>query len=256
MARITAVAVKIAVAGATGTVGTHIVAAVQALGHEAIPLTRGTGVDLLTGAGLRAAVAGADAVIDAANITTLSAAEATAFFTTATGNLAAAAQAAGVRHLVLLSIVGIDRNPHDYYAGKLAQERTLTASGMPATIVRATQFHEFAGQIAGRAKLGPLQLAPKARTQPIAASEVGTHLGRIAVGDPGPMIELAGPREEQLADMVRRYARAHGARGWIPSVAVPSRQMKGMREGRNLPGPGTVLGTQTFDDWLAAHTAR
>lgn len=247
---------KIAVAGATGTAGTHIVAAVEAAGHEAVPLTRGTGVDLTTGAGLGAAVAGADAVIDAANITTLSGDTAVAFFTAATGNLAAAAQTAGVRHYVLLSIVGIDRNPHEYYAGKVAQERTLTESGMPATIVRATQFHEFAGQIAARAKFGPVQLAPTARTQPVAASEVGAHLARIAAGDPGPLIELAGPREEQLADMVRRYARSHGARGWIPAIAVPGKQMKGMRRGLNLPGPGAILGTQTFDEWLAADAHR
>ncbi|GAA3911217.1 SDR family oxidoreductase [Microbacterium invictum] len=242
---------KIAVAGATGTVGTHIAAAVRAQGDEVAPLTRGSGVDLVTGKGLSEALREVDAVVDAVNITTLSADEATRFFQAATGNLATAARAAGVRHFVLLSIVGIDRNPHDYYAGKLAQEQALTASGIPATIVRATQFHEFAGQIAARATFGPLQLAPRARTQPIAAAEVGTHLARIAAGDPQPLVELAGPREEQLDDMVRRYARAHGARGWIPAISVPSTQMKGMRQGLNLPGPGAIIGTQTFDEWLA-----
>ncbi|MGV9194303.1 SDR family oxidoreductase [Microbacterium sp. MC2] len=246
---------RIAVAGATGTVGTHIAAAVRARGDEVVPLTRGSGVDLVTGSGLSEALTGVDAVIDAVNISTLSADAATTFFTTATGNLAAAAYAAGVRHVVLLSIVGVDRNPHDYYAGKLAQERTLTAGGVPSTIVRATQFHEFAGQVAARAKFGPLQLAPRARTQPVAAAEVGTHLARIAAGDPQPMVELAGPREERLDDMVRRYARAHGARGWIPSVSLPTKQMKGMRAGLNLPGAGAVIGTQTFDEWLAADAA-
>jgi len=246
---------RIAVAGATGTVGTHIAEAVRARGDEVVVLTRGSGVDLVTGSGLSDALVGVDAVIDAANITTLSAGEATKFFTAATGNLAAAATAEGVRHVVLLSIVGIDRNPHDYYAGKLAQERTLRSRGVPATIVRATQFHEFAGQIATRAKFGPLQLAPRARTQPIAAAEVGTHLARIAAGDPQELVELAGPREEQLDDMVRRYARAHGARGWIPSISLPTKQMKGMREGLNLPGPDAIIGTQTFDEWLAEDAA-
>ncbi len=247
---------KIAVAGATGTVGAHIAAAVRARGDDVVPLTRGSGVDLVTGAGLASALTGVDAVIDAANITTLSAGEATRFFTAATGNLAAAAEEAGVRHLVLLSIVGVDRNPHDYYAGKLAQEQTLAASGIGSTIVRATQFHEFAAQIAARAKFGPLQLAPRARTQPIAAAEVGAHLARIAAGEPQPLIELAGPREEQLDDMVRRYARAHGARGWIPAISLPTKQMKGMREGLNLAGAGAVIGTQTFDEWLAAASPR
>jgi len=251
---------RIAVAGATGTVGTHIVAAVHAQGDEAVLLSRGTGVDLITGRGLAGALSGADAVIDAANVVTTSAKKATAFFTTATGNLTAAATAAGVRHVVLLSIVGVDRNPHGYYAAKLAQERTLTGSDAPATVVRATQFHEFAGQLAARARLGPLQLAPRARVQPIAAAEVGSHLARIAAGEPQGTVELAGPREERLDDMVRRYARARGsrgsrgtrgARGWVPSVSLPGAQMAGMRAGLNLPGPGAVLGTQTFDEWLA-----
>lgn len=246
---------RIAVAGATGTVGAHIAAAVRARGDEVVPLTRGSGVDLVTGTGLPGALAGVDAVIDAANITTLSGDEATRFFSAATGNLAAAARAEGVRHVVLLSIVGVDRNPHDYYAGKLAQEQVLRASGVPATIVRATQFHEFARQIAVRAKLGPLQLAPRARTQPIAAAEVGAHLARIAAGEPQPLVELAGPREEQLDDMVRRYARAHGGRGWIPAISLPTKQMKGMRAGLNLPGSGAIIGIQTFDEWLAADAA-
>ena len=77
----------------------------------------------------------------------------------------------------------------------------------------------------------------------------------IAAGDPQPMVELAGPREERLDDMVRRYARAHGARGWIPSVSLPTKQMKGMRAGLNLPGAGALIGTQTFDEWLAADAA-
>ncbi len=247
---------KIAVAGATGTVGAHIVAAVRTQGDEAVGLSRRTGVDLITGRGLAEALSGVAAVIDAANVTTLSAKKATTFFTAATGNLAAAARAAGVRHVVLLSIVGVDRNPHDYYAGKLAQEHTLAAAGVPATIVRATQFHEFAGQIAARAKLGPLQLAPRARVQPIAAAEVGAQLSRIAVGEPQSTVELAGPREEQLDDMVRRFARARGARGWIPSISIPGAQMKGMRAGLNLPGPGALIGTQTFDEWCAALPVR
>lgn len=244
---------RIAVAGATGTVGRHIVAAVAAQGDEVIPLSRASGVDLVSTVGLDAALDGVDAVIDAVNVSTLSADEATRFFTAATGNLAKAARTAGVRHVVLLSIVGVDRNPHGYYAGKLAQERALGGSGAPATIVRATQFHEFAGQIAERARIGPLPLAPRARVQPIAAAEVGIHLARMATQPPqGLAPELAGPREEALDDMVRRWSHTHGQRGWIPSIALPGAQMRGMRAGLNLPGPGAVLGTQTFDEWLAA----
>ena len=142
---------RIAIAGGTGTVGRPTVDAAHAAGHETVVLTRSSGVDLVSGEGLDAALDGVDAVVDLANITTLSADEATRFFSAATGNLVAAAQRAGVRHVVLLSIVGIDRMPHDYYAGKLAQERVVEASPVPWTIVRATQFHEFAGQLYVRA---------------------------------------------------------------------------------------------------------
>jgi uncharacterized protein YbjT (DUF2867 family) len=209
-------------------------------------------VDLTTGSGLDAALDGVDAVVDTANVATMSADTATRFFQTATGNLVSAAARAGVPHVVLLSIVGIDRMPYDYYAGKVAQERVVEASSVPWTILRATQFHEFAGQLFGQAKLGPLHIAPRARVQPIAAREVGAHLARLAVGSPqGRTADLGGPREERLDQMVKAYARHAGHRGWVPSVSLPGAQMKGMRAGFALPAAGAVLGTQTFADWLA-----
>ena len=243
---------KIAVAGGTGTVGRPTVDAVRASGHEAVVLSRAEGVDLFAGSGIDAALAGVDAVIDTANVSTLTAADATSFYTTATGNLIAAARRAGVGHVVLLSIVGIDRIPYDYYAGKVAQERVVEASAVPWTIVRATQFHEFAAQLYQRAKLGPLHIAPRARVQPIAAAEVGAHLATVAA-DPaqGRARDIGGPREERLDEMVRAYARHQGRRGWIPSVSLPGAQMKGMRAGDALPGPDAVLGTETFAAWLA-----
>jgi uncharacterized protein YbjT (DUF2867 family) len=243
----------IAVAGGTGAVGRHAVEAVREAGHRAVVLSRGNGVDLLSGEGLDAALDGVDAVIDTANVTTLSADESTRFFTTATGNLLDAAHRVGVAHVVLLSIVGVDRMPHDYYAGKLAQERVVEKSRVPWTIVRATQFHEFAGQLYERAKLGPLHVAPRARVQPIAAREVGEHLAALAGGPAqGRADDLGGPREERLDEMVKAYARRVGHRGWIPSVSLPGAQMKGMRAGYALPDAGATLGTQTFDEWLAA----
>lgn len=242
----------IAVAGGTGVVGRHVADAVREAGHRAVVLSRSTGVDLTTGAGLDAALASVDAVIDTANITTLSAAEATRFFSAATGNLVTAAAQVGVGHVVLLSIVGVDRMPYDYYAGKVAQERLVEASPVPWTILRATQFHEFAGQLFERAKLGPLHVAPRARVQPIAAREVGQRLAALAAGPAqGRVADLAGPREERLDGMVKAYARRTGHRGWIPSVSLPGAQMKGMRAGYALPGPGATLGTQTFAEWLA-----
>lgn len=244
---------RIAVAGGSGTVGRHTVEAVRAAGHDAVVLSRSQGVDLVTGKGLDYALAGADAVIDVASIDTLKASAAIEFFTAATGNLVSAAANAGVRHVVLLSIVGIDRIPFDYYAGKIAQEKIIEASRVPWTILRATQFHEFAAQMFARAKLGPIHLAPNARTQPVAAREVGTRLATLASAGPqGRVRDLAGPREEQLSDMVRAFARREGYRGWIPRLNVPGPQMAGMRAGHALPGPDADLGHQSFAEWLAA----
>jgi len=216
-------------------------------------LSRSQGVDLVSGRGLDAALAGADAVIDVASVETLKASTAIEFFTAATGNLVSAAAEAGVGHLVLLSIVGIDRIPYDYYAGKIAQEKVVEASRVPWTILRATQFHEFAEQMFARAKLGPLHIAPNARTQPVAAREVGARLAALAAAEPqGRVRDVAGPREEKLADMVRAFARREGYRGWVPALNVPGPQMAGMRAGHALPGPDAELGQQTFAEWLAA----
>ncbi|QKJ21062.1 SDR family oxidoreductase [Microbacterium hominis] len=246
----------IAVAGGTGVVGRPTVEAVRAAGHTPVVLARSRGVDLLTGEGVDAALEGVDAVIDLSNITTLKADVATRFFETATGTLLAAAARRRVAHLVLLSIVGVDRAPYDYYAGKLAQERVVEAGAVPATILRATQFHEFSAQLFDRGRLGPLHLAPKGRVQPIAAAEVGAHLVSIAAGRPqGRATDLAGPREERLDDMVRRYAASIGYRGWVPSVPLPGRQGRALRDGTILPGPDAQRGHQTFAQWLSATPA-
>ncbi|WP_308012746.1 SDR family oxidoreductase [Microbacterium paraoxydans] len=154
---------------------------------------------------------------------------------------------------MLLSIVGVDRIPYDYYAGKIAQEKVIESARVPWTILRATQFHEFAGQMFERAKLGPLHLAPNARTQPVAASEVGARLAALAASEPqGRARDFAGPREEQLSTMIRAFARREGYRGWIPALNVPGPQMAGMRRGDALPGPDADLGRQTFTEWLSA----
>jgi uncharacterized protein YbjT (DUF2867 family) len=242
---------RIAVAGGTGTVGIHVVDALRSDGHEPVVLSRSRGTDLTTGSGLTAALEGVEAIVDVANVSALSAEAATRFFHAATGSLLDAAQRLGIARLVVLSIVGIDRMPHDYYAGKLAQERLVEAGNVPWTILRATQFHEFAAQLYDRAKLGPLHVAPRARVQPIAAREVGARLAQLATGPArGRVADLAGPREERLDEMVKAYARRAGYRGWVPSVSLPGAQMKAMRAGLGLPGPGADHGAVTFADWL------
>ncbi|MFC6258469.1 SDR family oxidoreductase, partial [Kocuria oceani] len=160
---------RIAVAGGTGVVGRHVVETARGRGHEVVVLARSQGVDLSTGAGLD--LAGVQAVVDVTSIRTTSGRSATRFFTEVTRHLLAAERAAGVGHHLVLSIVGLDDAPYGYYAGKAAQERLVQAGEVPWTLLRATQFHEFAGQVHERMRLGPVALVPAMRSQPIAARE-------------------------------------------------------------------------------------
>lgn len=173
---------KIAVAGATGAVGRHVVDVVREHGHEAVLLSRAEGVDLVSGAGLD--LSGVDAVIDVASTSTQSREESRAFFGAVTRTLQAAELAAGVRHHVSLGIVGSSDAPYAYYAGKALQEQLVEGGEVPWTILRATQFHEFASQIHGSITAGPFILVPKMVSQPVAAREVAERLVQLAEGAP------------------------------------------------------------------------
>ncbi|WP_067195928.1 SDR family oxidoreductase [Microbacterium sp. XT11] len=243
---------KIAIAGGTGTVGAHIVRAGQDAGHEVLVLSRSSGVDVLTGAGLDPALRGVDAVIDVTNLTSLSAAKARDFFTTGTRHLLDAEHRAGVGHHVALSIVGIDGIDASYYAGKLAQERAVADGPVPFTIARAAQFHEFAGQLLASTP-GPFALIPKAPVRPVAAREVGAHLIRVAEAGPRQRAaDLVGPRDEILADLARRQLAADGIRRRVLEVRLPGTYGRGLASGALRGGPDAVKGTITFDDWLAS----
>ncbi|MGW7360210.1 SDR family oxidoreductase [Streptomyces sp. NPDC054802] len=241
---------RVAVAGGTGTAGRHVVEELRAAGHEPVVLARSAGVDVTTGKGLDEALAGADAVIDTANVSTFRRAKAVAFFEAETRNLLAAEERAGVRHHIVLSIVGIERVGHGYYQGKLAQERVVAAGPVPWTVLRATQFHEFADQVLDQMP-GPFALVPRMRTQPVAVREVARALVAVAEGPPQGMApELAGPREEQLLDMVRRVLPLRGERRLVLPVPLPGRAGRAMASGAQLPGGPGPRGTQTFQDWL------
>jgi uncharacterized protein YbjT (DUF2867 family) len=244
---------KVAVAGGTGLVGRFTVEAVRGNGDEPVVLARSTGVDLVSGSGLEQALTGVGAVIDVSNIETLRAPVAKAFFEATSRNLMRAGAQAGVRHMVALSIIGIDRVPFGYYQGKLRQEEVLAAAAtelpVPVSIVRAAQFHEFPGQYLARSS-GRFVVVPRFRSQPVAASEVATALAALATGSPAPMSELAGPREENMADLLRQVLAARGERRRVIEVRVPGAAGKAMAGGGGLPGPGATLGTQTFADWL------
>lgn len=241
---------RIAVAGGTGVVGRHVAEIARGRGHEVTVLARSHGVDLSTGEGLD--LTGIQAVVDVTSVQTTSARRSTRFFTAVTGHLLSAERAAGVGHHLMLSIVGIDDAPYGYYAGKAAQERVVQAGEVPWTILRATQFHEFAGQIHQRMRLGPMALVPAMRAQPIAAREVAARLVELAEAGPAARVpDLVGPRVERMAELSRRWAAATGARGRVLEVPIPGGFGRAMRNGTLLARPGSQHGEQTFDQWLA-----
>lgn len=242
---------RIAVAGGTGQAGSEAVRAARERGHDVVVLARSAGVDLVTGAGARDALTGADVVIDASGVNPGD--DPTAFHRAVTRTLTEAGRDAGIRHLVVLSIVGCDRAAgYPLYAGKVAQERATQASGIPFTIARTTQFHEFAKLIWRIGKRGPLHFAPRMRSQPVAVSEVGEHLVDLAEGTPLERApEFAGPREESVLDMTRAYARATGGGPVIP-VRVDGEFGRAQRDGSLLPGPHARLGHQTYAQWIDA----
>jgi uncharacterized protein YbjT (DUF2867 family) len=244
---------RIAVAGGTGLVGRYVVAELRAAGHDPVVLTRSAGADVITGDGLDTALDGAAALIDVTNTTAMSGRKSVAFFTAGTGNLLAAGRRAGVQHYVVLSIVGTGRPGlgSGYNAGKVAQEAQVRDSGMPFSIMRATQFHQFIPELLDRIP-GPVLVVPRMRIQPVAAGEVAAVLAALAAGPPAGMApEMAGPEPAELADLAHQLSRARGSRRPVLPVRVPGAAGRAMAEGAMLPaGPG-LRGTQTFADWLA-----
>lgn len=245
---------RIAVAGGTGLVGRYVVAELRAAGHDPVVLTRSAGADVITGDGLDAALDGAAALIDVTNTATMTGRKSVAFFTAGTGNLLAAGRRAGVQHHVVLSIVGTGRPGmgSGYNAGKVAQEALVRRSGMPFSIMRATQFHQFIPELLDRIP-GPVLVVPRMRIQPVAAGEVAAALAALAAGPPAGMApEMAGPEPAELADLARQLSRVRGSRRPVLPVRVPGAAGRAMADGAMLPaGPG-LRGTQTFADWLAS----
>lgn len=240
---------RIAVAGGTGVVGRHVVEAARRRGHDVVVLSRSEGVDLTTGSGLAERLEGVDAVIDTSNQISQKRAESEAFFGGVTRTLLAAEQAAGVRHHLVLSIVGVEDVDSGYYAGKRLQEDLVAAGDVPWTVLRATQFHEFAEQALHFVRIGPFSLVPRMLSQPVAAREVGEHLVDLAEGGPvGRAPELAGPERHDMVDLARQVA---GGRR-VVGVRLPGKAGKAMRSGALCPTGDGPRGRITFADWLAS----
>lgn len=244
---------RLAVAGGTGVVGRLVVDAARAAGHEVAVISRARGVDLVSGTGLDEAVRRADAVVDVANILSPSRSQAAGFFTATTSNLLAAEVRAGVGHHVALSIVGVDRVPLGYYAGKLRQEELIAAGPVPWTVLRATQFHEFPTQLLNLLK-GPLVPVPRMRSATVAAREVAERLVALAAGPASARVpDLGGPQVHDMPDLARRVVRALGQRRLVVPVRLPGRVGRQIRGGGLLPVGQALTGRETFDEWLCGY---
>lgn len=251
---------KMAVAGATGRVGRHVVDALKAGGYDVVAMSRSGGVDVVTGHGLAEALAGVECVIDAASGASPDQEAATKFFTTAARNLTEAGERAGVRRMVVVSIIGIDRFTAGYMAAKVAHERAMLSGPIPVRILRAAQFHEFIAQLVEWGRRGEVSYVPRMRIQPVAARTVAQALADLATGPesapaPGssgaPILEIAGPRPENLVDIATLLVARRGDPVRIEGVTDPADPDRDLYEtGALLPGPGATLAGPTFKEWL------
>ena len=246
---------KIAVAGATGRVGRHIVEVLGARGHAVVPMSRASEVDVITGKGLAEALAGVECVIDAASGPSPEQEAATNFFTTAAANLQKASAAAGVKQILVLSIIGIDRFKAGYMAAKVAHEKAMLAGPVPVRIARAAQFHELVEPMIEWGRKGDVAYVLDMRTQLVAARTVAEKVADLATHPSagGGMVEIAGPQPESMVDAARRLSARRGDAVRIEAASNPDDPDQALYEGgAQLPGPNAILAGPTFQAWLEA----
>jgi uncharacterized protein YbjT (DUF2867 family) len=245
---------KIVVIGGSGLIGSKLIAKLKQQGHEAVAASPKSGVNSVTGEGLANALAGADVVVDVSNAPSWEPAAVLEFFRTSSRNLVAAEASAGVRHHVALSIVGTDRGPDNaYFLAKLAQEQVIKSSGVPYSIVRATQFMEFLSAIADAGVMDGKVVVPSASFQPIAAEDVASALAAVATGAPlNDTIDIAGPEKAPFNTFIARRLKAAG--DIRPVVADPKALYFGAAvDDRSLVPLGPArLGPTNLDAWLAS----
>ncbi|MGW6620130.1 SDR family oxidoreductase [Nocardia sp. NPDC055002] len=245
---------KIVVIGGTGLIGSKLVARLGEHGHQAVPAAPNTGVNSLTGEGVKEVLQDANVVIDVSNSPSFADNDVMEFFRTSTTNLLEAAAAAGVGHYVALSVVGSERLPDSgYRRAKVAQEELIAGSGLPYSIVRATQFFEFAGGIADSATVDGQVRLPGSSMQPMAADDVAAAVGRTAAGEPkNGTIEVGGPEVIALDEWIRTVLSARSdARTVVTDPearyfgAVPQREL--------LPGSDAQLAQTRLSEWLTSN---
>lgn len=246
---------KIVVIGGSGLIGSRTVTLLRDAGHEVLAASPSTGVNTLTGEGLSEALAGAEVVVDVANSPSFEPKAVLAFFETSGRNLLAAERAAGVRHHVALSIVGADRMPDNaYFQAKVAQEKLVESSGVPFSIVRATQFMEFLGAIADTSVVDGTVRLPEGLFQPIAADDVAAIAAETAIGTPrGEYFDIAGPDRAPFDRIVARYLEAIGDGRRV--VSDPQARYFGgtVVQTSLVPLGEARIGRISLDGWLRGH---
>jgi uncharacterized protein YbjT (DUF2867 family) len=251
---------KIAVAGATGRVGHHVVEVLEAAGHDVVPMSRSTGVDVVTGEGLSEALAGVESIVDAASWPSNEKEPATEFFLAATRNLQEVGERAGVQQIVVVSIIGADRFTDGYIASKVPHEEAMRSGPIPVRILRAAQFHEFVPLYLEWGRQGDVIYVPEMRTQLVSARTVAEALAELADGatparadSEDTIPEIAGPREERLADVAKLVVARRGESVRIEVASDPNDSEQALyASGALLPGPNAVLAGPTFEQWLEA----
>jgi uncharacterized protein YbjT (DUF2867 family) len=251
------IGMKIVVIGGTGLIGSKLVTKLREHGHDAVAAAPNTGVNTLTGEGLEEVLDGASVVVDVSNAPSWEDAAVMKFFDTSTRNLLNYEAAEGVGHHVALSVVGTDRLLESgYFRAKLAQENLIKASSIPYSIIRATQFFEFAKGIADSGADGGKVRLPAALIQPMAADDVAAAIGRIAVGAPvNGTVEVGGPEQFRLYEFVQRGLAA--SKDPREVVADPHARYFGLElsERALIPGDGARIGETSFEDWLRRQSA-
>ncbi|MEV0385806.1 NAD(P)H-binding protein [Nonomuraea sp. NPDC050643] len=250
---------KFAVAGATGRLGRHVVDVLTERGHQVVPMSRATGVDVITGEGLAEALTGVDVIVDVASWHASEQEAATEFFRTSARNLHEYGQKAGVARIAVASIIGVDKATAGFIVAKRVHEELLLSGPLPVRILRAAQFHEFVGRLLDW-RQGDVAYIPALPTQLVACRTVAGELADLAL-DPGeptpgtPIPEIAGPRREILAEA----AALLGARRSIKVVGVDGSGMPDAEiaaEGGFLPSPHAKLAGPTFQEWLDGRVSR
>lgn len=244
---------RIVVIGGTGLIGSKTVALLARDGHDVLAAAPNTGVDTISGEGLAKALTGADVVVDVSNSPSFDDKPAMDFFQTAGRNIAEAEKAAGVRHHVALSVVGTDRlQDSGYFRAKQVQEWMIRDSGIPWTLVQATQFFEFLRGIAGFSARGEDVRLPPVHFQPMAAQDVAAAIAQVALAAPTDgTVEVAGPEAFRIDELVARVlAFDRDPRRVIADPAAPYFGVA-VNDATLMPGPDARLGTTGFDWWLA-----